>query len=293
MGLLDRLFGRRKGGSGGGRSNRDDSIQNVPPTVPDSGSSESHHHSGHDAGGQQQDQWQQAQGQQDQPGDFGGGDSGGGGSGRGRRGGRGISRWSLRRRKGGGDGDDDRAGGRADALIVALGNPGDRYAGTRHNLGFEVASELSRRWDLPRPRKRYGGLISEGRTGPGGPRVAILTPQTFMNESGSAAGPARGELGLGLDHVIAVHDEIDLPFGEVRSKVGGGVAGHNGLKSLAEGLGGRDFWRVRGGVGRPDSTDPEIVSGYVLGRFRESPADVERLVHESADEVERLVEEMS
>jgi len=204
-----------------------------------------------------------------------------------------ISRWSLRRRKRGDKGDHERAGGRADALIVALGNPGDRYAGTRHNLGFEVASELSRRWDLPKARKRYGGLISEGRTGPGGPRVAILRPQTFMNESGSAAGPARGELGLGLDHVIAVHDEIDLPFGEVRSKVGGGVAGHNGLKSLAEGLGGRDFWRVRGGVGRPDSTDPEIVSGYVLGRFRESPDEVERLVHEAADEVERLVEEMS
>ncbi len=204
-----------------------------------------------------------------------------------------ISRWSLRRRKGGGEGDDERPASRADALIVALGNPGDRYAGTRHNLGFEVASELSRRWDLPRPRKRYGGLISEGRIGPGGPRVAILTPQTFMNESGSAAGPARGELGLELDHVIAVHDEIDLPFGEVRSKVGGGVAGHNGLKSLAEGLGGRDFWRVRGGVGRPDSTDSEIVSSYVLGRFREPRDDVGRLVHDSADEVERLVEEMT
>ena len=119
-----------------------------------------------------------------------------------------------------------------------------------------MASELSRRWELPKARKRYGGLIAEGRTGLGGPRVAILLPQTFMNESGSAAGPARGELGVPLDQVIAVHDEIDLPFGEVRSKLGGGVAGHNGLKSLDQGLGGRDFWRVRGGVGRPDSTDP-------------------------------------
>ena len=87
-------------------------------------------------------------------------------------------------------------------------------------------------------------------------RSAILLPQTFMNESGSAAGPARGELGVDLDHVIVVHDEIDLPFGEVRSKLGGGVAGHNGLKSLNQGLGGKDFWRVRGGVGRPTAPIP-------------------------------------
>ena len=99
--------------------------------------------------------------------------------------------------------------------------------------------------------------------------MAILLPQTFMNESGNAAGPARGTLGIGNDRIIALHDEIDLPFGEVRTKLGGGVAGHNGLKSLERGLGGRDFWRVRIGVGRPDSTDPEIVSGYVLGRFSE------------------------
>jgi peptidyl-tRNA hydrolase, PTH1 family len=204
-----------------------------------------------------------------------------------------ISRWTLRRRKRGGAKDPERGAGRAHALIVALGNPGDRYVGTRHNLGFEVASELSRRWEMPKARKRYGGLIAEGRTGIGGPPVAILRPQTFMNESGSAAGPARGELGLPLDQVIAIHDEIDLPFGEVRSKLGGGVAGHNGLKSLAEGLGDRGFWRVRGGVGRPDSTDPEIVSSYVLSRFREPSDEVRRLVHEAADETERLVERIT
>jgi peptidyl-tRNA hydrolase, PTH1 family len=203
-----------------------------------------------------------------------------------------ISRWSLRRRgRGGEDGPDRDA--RVDALIVGLGNPGQEYAGTRHNLGFEVADELSRRWELPRARKRYGGLIAEGRTGPGGPRVAILLPQTFMNESGSAVGPARGELGVPVEHVIALHDEIDLPFGEVRSKLGGGVAGHNGLRSLAQGLGGKDFWRVRGGVGRPDSTDPEIVSGFVLARFREPREDVGVLIHTAADEAERLVEELS
>ncbi len=176
---------------------------------------------------------------------------------------------------------------------MGLGNPGSEYAGTRHNLGFEVAAELTRRWELPKARKRYGGLIAQGRTGPGGPRVAVLLPQTFMNESGSAAGPARGELGVPLDHVIALHDEIDLPFGEVRSKLGGGVAGHNGLRSLSRGLGGKDFWRVRGGVGRPDTTDPEIVSNYVLARFREPDEDVRRLIGEAADEVERLLEQLT
>jgi PTH1 family peptidyl-tRNA hydrolase len=176
---------------------------------------------------------------------------------------------------------------------VGLGNPGREYAGTRHNLGFEVADELSRRWELPRASKRYGGLIADGRTGPGGPRVGVLLPQTFMNESGSAAGPARGELGVPLDHVIALHDEIDLPFGEVRSKLGGGVAGHNGLKSLSQGLGGKGFWRVRGGVGRPNTTDPEVVSAYVLSRFREPDDEVRLLVQSSADEVERLLEEIT
>ena len=176
---------------------------------------------------------------------------------------------------------------------MGLGNPGREYAGTRHNLGFEVADELSRRWELPRARERYGGLIADGRTGPGGPRVAILLPQTYMNDSGSAAGPARGELGVPLDHVIAVHDEIDLPFGEVRSKLGGGVAGHNGLRSLGQGLGGKDFWRVRGGVGRPDTTDPEIVSSYVLSRFREPDDEVRALIQSSADEVERLLERLT
>jgi peptidyl-tRNA hydrolase, PTH1 family len=180
-----------------------------------------------------------------------------------------------------------------DALIVGLGNPGTRYAGTRHNAGFEVASLLSERWSLPRAKKKYGGLITDGRTGPGDARVAILLPQTYMNESGSAAGPARGTFGLGLDRVIALHDEIDIPFGEVRAKLGGGVAGHNGLKSLERGLGSRDFWRVRIGVGRPDSTDPEIVSRWVLGRFSESRDEVRALFEAAADETERLIERIT
>src|SRR5918994_39152 len=120
------------------------------------------------------------------------------------------------------------SGGRVDWLVVGLGNPGTRYAGTRHNIGFEVADVLARRWELPRAKRRYSGLLTEGRTGPGGPRVAVLLPQTYMNEAGSAAGPARGSLGVDLDRIVVLHDEIDLPFGEIRRKLGGGVAGHNG-----------------------------------------------------------------
>jgi peptidyl-tRNA hydrolase, PTH1 family len=177
--------------------------------------------------------------------------------------------------------------------VVGLGNPGTRYAGTRHNLGFEVAAELSRRWELPRAKEKFRGLIADGRIRPGGPRVALLIPQTYMNESGSSVGPARGSLRVPLERVVVVHDEIDLPFGEVRSKLGGGVAGHNGLKSLKQGLGGVDFWRVRAGVGRPDTTDPEIVSAHVLGRFRESDGEVRELIETAADETERLIERIS
>src|SRR6266511_71823 len=109
-----------------------------------------------------------------------------------------------------------------DWLVVGLGNPGERYARTPHNVGFAVAEELARRWELPRPRQRYAGLFTDGRTGPGGPRVAVLWPQTYMNEAGNSAGPARGALHLDLDHVLVLHDEIDLAFGEVRTRVGGG-----------------------------------------------------------------------
>jgi|SRR5665811_23543 len=188
--------------------------------------------------------------------------------------------------RGGGEEQGDRI------LVVGLGNPGQKHAGTRHNVGFEVGAELSRRWDLPRARKKFGGEIAEGRAGPGGPRVAILLPQTFMNAVGDSAGPARGALKAPLDHVVVLHDEIDLPFGEVRTRLGGGLAGHNGLKSLKRGLGEAEFWRVRIGVGRPDSTDPEIVSAYVLGRFREPRAEVEELVGRAAGEAERLVEKL-
>jgi PTH1 family peptidyl-tRNA hydrolase len=184
---------------------------------------------------------------------------------------------------------EDRGGRKIDWLVVGLGNPGDRYARTRHNIGFEVAALAAERWGLPKAKKRYGGLYTDGRTRPGGPRVGVLLPQTYMNDAGRAAGPARGALGVDLDHVVAVHDEIDLPFGTVQSRLGGGLAGHNGLKSLKRELGGADFHRIRVGVGRPDSTDPEVVSAHVLGRFKEPDDEVRDLVSRAADELDRLV----
>jgi peptidyl-tRNA hydrolase, PTH1 family len=178
-------------------------------------------------------------------------------------------------------------------LLVGLGNPGKRYESTRHNVGAMVVAELARRWELPRPREKFKGLLTEGRTRPGGPHVAALLPRTYMNESGRCVGPARGALRVPLDRLIAVYDEIDLRFGEVRSRLGGGTAGHNGIKSLRDGLGSADFWRVRVGVGRPDSTDPEIVAGFVLGRFREPDSDVRELISSAAEEAERLVERLA
>jgi PTH1 family peptidyl-tRNA hydrolase len=172
---------------------------------------------------------------------------------------------------------------------VGLGNPGPRYEGTRHNVGFEVARLLAERWGLGRLKKRYAGLFADGRTGPGGPRVAVLLPQTYMNEVGRSVGPARGALGVDLERIVAIHDEIDLPFGRIEPRLGGGLAGHNGLKSLKSGLGSGDFRRVRVGVGRPDTTDPEIVSAHVLGRFAEPRDEVRDLVERAADATERLL----
>jgi PTH1 family peptidyl-tRNA hydrolase len=110
-----------------------------------------------------------------------------------------------------------------------------------------------------------------------------------MNDAGRSVGPARGAYRLPLERVLVVHDEIDLPFGEIRARVGGGLAGHNGLKSLRQELGGTDFARVRVGVGRPDSTDPEIVAAYVLGRFSEPREAVQALVASASDAAEAIV----
>lgn len=184
-------------------------------------------------------------------------------------------------------------GAPVDWLIVGLGNPGSEYAGTRHNVGFEVADVLAARWGLSRAKQKYGGRFADGRiqadpTRPG-PRVAILLPQTYMNESGRSVSPARGALKLPLDRVLVVHDEIDLPFGEIRTRLGGGLAGHNGLKSLKRELGSPDFPRVRVGVDRPPTTDPDRVAAYVLGRFREPASDVRLLIEQAADAAEAVV----
>jgi peptidyl-tRNA hydrolase, PTH1 family len=162
-----------------------------------------------------------------------------------------------------------------------------------------VAEALVARWGLGRARERFRARLVEGRAplagaqaGAGaarGPRVAILCPQTYMNDAGRSVGPARGAYKLALDRVLVVHDEIDLPFGEVRTRTGGGLAGHNGLKSLKRELGGGDFVRVRVGVGRPPSSDPEIVSAYVLGRFAESDEQVRELVARACEHVERVL----
>jgi PTH1 family peptidyl-tRNA hydrolase len=169
-------------------------------------------------------------------------------------------------------------------FIVGLGNPGPEHARDRHNIGFDVARELARRWDLGKPRSKYKGELYEGRTGSPGDvptaRVAILLPMTFMNAVGDSAGPARGALKTPLDRTVVLHDEIDIPFGEIR------------LKSLKRGFGSADFRRVRIGVDRPPSTDPEIVAAWVLGKFRESPAEVEALVDDAADAAEALVQRL-
>lgn len=176
-----------------------------------------------------------------------------------------------------------------DWLIVGLGNPGREYAGTRHNIGFEVANLLASRWGLPKGKSRYRSVITEGRAGTGGPRVAILLPQTYMNDAGKAVGPARGATKTDLDHVLVIHDEIDLPFGEIRTRTGGGLAGHNGLKSLNEALGSADFRRVRIGVGRPATTDPDRVAAYVLSRFGEPREEVAGVIERAADAAESVV----
>jgi PTH1 family peptidyl-tRNA hydrolase len=198
-----------------------------------------------------------------------------------------------------------------------LGNPGREYSHTRHNIGFTVADRLAERWAFPSAKARFRGLIAEGRVPEGdssgsgsyggnlpghslqsdvsartdAPRIraALLWPQTFMNEAGRSVGPARGSFKLELERVLVVHDEIDLPFGDVRTRLGGGLAGHNGLKSIKRELGGADFMRVRVGVGRPASTDPGIVSAYVLGRFREPTGEVDELIDRACEAVERVV----
>lgn len=166
-------------------------------------------------------------------------------------------------------------------VIVGLGNPGSRYEDTRHNIGFKVVDELVRRAGLGAARSRFKAQGWEGGL-PGAGSVLLIKPQTFMNLSGESVGPALGFYKLGVDKLVVVHDEVDLPFGEVRAKEGGGLAGHNGLKSIAQILGSRDFARVRVGVGRPPGR--QEVASFVLSAFStREREDIPFVVDRAAD----------
>jgi peptidyl-tRNA hydrolase, PTH1 family len=178
----------------------------------------------------------------------------------------------------------------ADAwLVVGLGNPGPTYAGHRHNVGHKVVEELADRLGAPfRNHKTGRAVVVEGRLGPGGPRVVLAELRSYMNESG---GPAKALLSfykLPASRLIAVHDELDLPFETMRVKLGGGDNGHNGLRSLRSALGTGDYYRVRVGVGRPPGRQPVadfVLSDYTAAERKVLPFQVDR----AADAVESLV----
>ncbi|MBO0718542.1 MAG: aminoacyl-tRNA hydrolase [Rhizobiales bacterium] len=150
-------------------------------------------------------------------------------------------------------------------LLVGLGNPGARYAGNRHNVGFLAVQEIAKRHGLGPWRRRFAGVACEGSLG--GVRTLLLLPGTYMNESGRAVAEAAHFYKISLSNIIVFHDEIDLPPGKVRLKVGGGIAGHNGLRSISEHIG-NDYRRVRIGVGHPG--DKDLVQHYVLSDFAKS-----------------------
>ena len=168
-------------------------------------------------------------------------------------------------------------------LVVALGNPGPEYQFHRHNAGFMVGEELRRRHGLPTLRPKFQGLTAEGRIAE--KKVVLLLPSTFMNLSGQAAAEAARFYKVPVDRTLVIHDEVELPFGEVRLKEGQGLGGHNGLRSLQQSLGTRDFWRVRVGVGRPDSPHKQLID-HVLASFSEPREDVLSLIGKAADLVE-------
>jgi len=155
-----------------------------------------------------------------------------------------------------------------DWLVVGLGNPGRQYHSTRHNIGFRVVERIAGELGASF-RDRFNGRLTETRDGD--LRLAILEPQTYMNESGRSVGAAVRFYKLPLDRLVVVHDEIDLDFGDVRAKMGGGLAGHNGLRSLVQHLSTPEFVRVRIGVGRPGRGDPRSGADWVLTPF--DPAD--------------------
>lgn len=173
-------------------------------------------------------------------------------------------------------------------LVVGLGNPGPKYARTRHNAGQRVVEQLASRLGAGRFAQRYAGEFAEAR-GPRGP-VGLLVPTTYMNDSGSSVGPAAGTLRASPAQVLVVHDDIDLPFGEVRGKRGGGHGGHNGLRSITTGLGSPDFLRVRLGVGRPGPGFRGDEADWVLRAFDEPDADVDALLARGLAMTEAVME---
>jgi PTH1 family peptidyl-tRNA hydrolase len=173
-------------------------------------------------------------------------------------------------------------------LVVGLGNPGPKYAATRHNAGQMVVEELALRLGVTRFTERYAGRWAETR-GPGGP-VALLIPTTYMNDSGRSVGPAAGSLRITPEQVLVVHDEIDLPFGTVRGKSGGGHGGHNGLRSIDQGLGSRAYARVRIGVGRPGPDFRGDEAAWVLQAFAEPRDEVLALLGAALALVETALE---
>ena len=171
-----------------------------------------------------------------------------------------------------------------DLLVAGLGHPGREYARNRHNVGWLVVDELARRHDGAW-RGKFNGQLAEVRID--GHKVALLKPETFMNDSGRAVKAAMGFFKLEPDTVLVVHDESDLELGRLQARIGGGLAGHNGLRSVAQHLGTPDFLRLRVGVGRPGRGDPRPLADYVLSDF-EAHEDAETLVRAAADAVELL-----
>jgi peptidyl-tRNA hydrolase, PTH1 family len=177
-----------------------------------------------------------------------------------------------------------RSGTSLDLLVVGLGNPGRDYVRNRHNVGWMVVDELARRhggsW-----RGKFSGQLAEVRID--GHKVALLKPGTFMNESGRAVQAAARFFKIEPDAILVVHDEGDFDLGRLQARRGGGLAGHNGLRSIAQQLGTPDFLRLRIGVGRPERGDPRPLADYVLSDF-EPHDDAENLVAKAADAVELL-----
>jgi PTH1 family peptidyl-tRNA hydrolase len=174
-----------------------------------------------------------------------------------------------------------------DLLVAGLGNPGGQYARTRHNVGWLVADELAERHGGTF-RGKFSGRLSEVRVGES--RVALLKPETYMNESGRSIAAAASFFKVELPAVMVVHDDVDLEEGRLQARSGGGLAGHNGLRSIADAMGTQDFLRLRIGVGRPERGDPRPVADWVLSAFPPE-TDVNALVGRAADAVETVVRE--